>query len=174
MLNPADIPLTQNIHQSLAGKRQHTLQFLALLSRDPEQRPQSAAQVVDGLAESRAPEALVAVSRPRLPPGDWIVVVGEKGDDKGRRQALRVERGQRPSTAGTDLEVFLRRNVWGGMKQALGIPEGLSSEQLLVRGLAQHAGLPPEALVPSDALFEPRFRLVERIDETTARSLQQR
>jgi serine/threonine-protein kinase len=146
--------------------------ILALLAGDPNARPQSASEVARSLAEARPPESLVHVGQPSLPAGPWLVLVGETGEDKGRRQALRVDRGLRPSSAGSDFQNFLRNQVWGGVKQALGIPEGIAPEEHLVRGLARSANLPDTGLTTPDALLEPRFRLVDGVDETTAKSLQ--
>ncbi len=146
---------------------------MRLLARDPEERPQAAAEVALSLGDALPPEPVVAVGRPALPPGEWTLVVGEKRDDKNRREALRVDRGLRPSQASIDFQIFLRKHVWGGFKQALGIPEGLSPEELLMGGLSGAAGLPREALALPDALLEPRFRLVGDIDQATAEELRE-
>gem|GEM_PF-2764293 len=146
--------------------------LLALLAREPDQRPQAASEVARVLHDRQGPEAWIAVSDPALPLGSWTVLVGETGEDAGRRQALRVDLGMRTSTASDDLERFVRSRIWGGFKQVLGIPEGITPERHLVRSVARSAGLPDDALVPPEALMEPRFRLVDRVDEGTARSLQ--
>jgi eukaryotic-like serine/threonine-protein kinase len=144
---------------------------LSLLAREPDERPQAAAEVASMLVEGQPPEAYVPVPAPSLPAGAWTVLVGETGDDKGRRDALRVDRGLRPSTTGLEVVRFLRNQVWGSVKQVFGIPDGMTSEALLTRSLARAAGLPDDALEMTEAMFEPRFRLVSGVDETTARAL---
>lgn len=156
----------------------------SLLDPDPNLRPQGAADVRGALSRRRAPERStgplprVEVSQaPRtgtaiqraLPPGRWAVIVSD-GDNEGRRQVSRVDRGRdRRSVESMAYRSML--TLWDGLKEALGLGPDAPPEVELAAAVARLSTLPPEALDVPEAMFEKKFRLVDGVSESVARAL---
>lgn len=149
----------------------------ALLSPVPEARPHSASDVVARLSGEpvRAPEP----AAPRrtgpvvLPSGTHGVVVRERSNQEGRRQAMRLRRKDEHDLG----EMFTlgfhhaaeQARRW--MRTALELPGALPPEERLRDAVAAAAGLPSAALELPDALLDTRFTLVADVDAGTAAGL---
>jgi len=167
--------------------------ILGLLDPDPDRRPQGAAALSLALEEGRAPapagaavdaaadataadspEASTALVRARLPEGGFTVVVRESEDDhrrrrwKRRRAARRVRR--RHGRGGDDLAGTIE-DVAVGIRDALTGQDPVPVEERLRDAVARAADLPADALDPTRALAQRRFRLVSGVDRATADQL---
>jgi hypothetical protein len=166
---------------------EHLVQTIeGLLAVDPDARPQGAAEVVEALERREAPAVQTTpvaappsppakaalVRRSHLPPGEWTVVVHERGRDRQRRRHLR-RRWRPQAIPGVDVDVG--RVVQGVqrwvMNELLGLPERLSPEEALAQAVALEADLPRDALTVPPAVLEPRFRLVESVAQGSANRL---
>ncbi len=157
-----------------------TAAISSLLSADPAARPDGAAELREVLAGRSLPPAAAASAAPapaaaaplrqHLPPGPWTVVVQEQGHDRHRRRALRQRHRGRRSTEG-ELQ-RIGAEVLRGIKDAIGIQDQADSpERQLSDAVCREAGLRGGSLRLNPALYDRRFRLVDRTDEETARRL---
>ncbi|MCB9780575.1 MAG: serine/threonine protein kinase [Alphaproteobacteria bacterium] len=162
--------------------------ILRLLDPDPTRRPPGAAAVIDALATQQAPtspaETRAVAVTPRLPGGDWTVVVRESEDHMGQRDFRRAVR-RRARHAGRHAERHAER-VGGidvgrivdeasrAIEQIAGWDDDRTSlEGRLATAVAEQAGLPPDALQPTAPLEGRHFHLVRGIDRDTAEALAQ-
>ncbi|MBN1337210.1 MAG: protein kinase [Deltaproteobacteria bacterium] len=172
-----------------------TAMLKALLDPDPDRRPQGATEVADSLKVRAAPDVLTPGRAPageprptaepgqtgssrqprhHLAPGQAVVVVTERQDDRPRREVARARhrgrRRRRHRDPGDDVRrllVHIKEQVF----QAFGVPEEISPEAVLTEAVAREAGLPETALVAPPVLWEPRFRLVDGVDPALAARL---
>ena len=164
-------PLSE--HSALSPGLAATIE--ACLSKDPDARPQAAAEVQEAFETGTAPR-MPQVStpstpaRPHLPRGRHAVVLRENQIDQQRRNKLRQPRVNDPF-ARTLQEAVDKGLTWG--RSLLGLEATLPPEELLARAVAGEAGLPPDALQVSPVVLEKRFVLVQDVDATVAARLAQ-
>lgn len=150
----------------------------ALLAPDPSGRPAGAREVVDQLEQGVPPPPAVAASdddgirRQYLPPGEWTIVIRERDEDQGRRRRRRTERGRAPTTP----DVQIAKTVdfaFRKFRDLVGMPheDTITPEDALANVVAEEAGLAHGSLSLPAVVFDRKFRLIDRTDETTAHRL---
>ncbi len=144
------------------------------LLREREARPSSATEVRLALERDHGPPSKShhAASRYHLRPGNWMVVVWEREDDRSRRDVLRVENGKSRSTFNTFLTGQIMQ-LWRGVLALIGAedPQRPTPEQLLVWAVADEAHIERDLLGASPAILNPRFTLIEGIERHAARRI---
>ncbi|MCA9570080.1 MAG: serine/threonine protein kinase, partial [Myxococcales bacterium] len=148
----------------------------SLLRRERDDRPTSAGEVVAALTTRTAigahGPAVVEGRRLHLPPGEHAVIVSEREEDRARRGVLRVDHGKARKTL--ESEVTKRaQQLWTGVLAYMGVhePEAASPEQLLLRAVADEAGVDAGDLRQPPAVLQQRFVLVEGITRDAARRI---
>ena len=141
-----------------------------------ETHPPSASAPPD---ESDSSPRLDALEPVRLPPGQWTVAVRERRRDRRRRRRMRkrhrrasVSRNRAPGPLTTSA---LKSPPTDGLVERIGALFDMETDQaperLLTEAVLQEAGRMEGELILPPALFHPRFRLVDEVDEATARRL---
>ncbi len=147
----------------------------ALLSADPTERPSGSRALIASLtgrsvvraAPSAAHDPLAVPTQ--LPPGPWTVEVRERDHDERRRRQRRRRRHTRSRFAQSAEKVF--DDLFETAHRLLARPIPPEPEARLAAAVAVEAGMPAQALAPSPALWERRFRLVTGVDRAVAERL---